>query len=136
MNPTKVQSARSVDRHVSTMDSVSGAGRVTMSKSKQIGTLWERTVVEYLREHGFPYAERRALAGVNDKGDIAGCLGIMWECKAEKQIRLSAYMDEVRVQTANADAVVGAAVVKRRQHNVERAYVVMELCDFVKLVAE
>jgi Holliday junction resolvase len=102
--------------------------------SKQRGTAFETAVVAWLREHGFPYAERRALSGNQDRGDIAGVPGVMLECKAEKAIHLSDYMNEVRVQKANAGAQVGVAVIKRRSHGVERAYVVLELADFVELI--
>ena len=74
------------------------------SASKRKGTAWESQVVTYLRDHGQPYAERRALAGSSDKGDVAGVPGVMIECKAEKTITLGAYADEVKTQTTNAGA--------------------------------
>jgi hypothetical protein len=93
-------------------------------------------VVEYLREHGFPYAERRALSGALDKGDLVGIPGVMIECKAEKSITLADYMDEVKVQTANAGAQLGVAVVKRRNRPVGDAYVVLPLSAFADLLAD
>ena len=36
------------------------------------GTGFEVAVVDYLKAHGFPHAERRAQRGVNDAGDISG----------------------------------------------------------------
>ncbi len=42
-----------------------------MSKSKQKGTAAETAVVKYLKANGFPKAERRALQGNLDKGDIS-----------------------------------------------------------------
>lgn len=33
-----------------------------MSASKDRGTRWETAVVRWLRDHGFPHAERRALS--------------------------------------------------------------------------
>jgi hypothetical protein len=90
--------------------------------------------VEYLQRVGFPYAERRALSGVNDKGDVAGIPGVMIECKAERVIDLARYMNEVATEKANAGAQVGVAVIKRRNHGVDRAYVVLELCDFVEMI--
>lgn len=102
--------------------------------SKRKGTAWESSVVDYLQTHGFPYAERRALNGSQDKGDVAGIPGVVLECKAEKAITLADYMDEVAVEQANARAQIGAAVVKRRNQPVGRAYVVMELHEFVKVI--
>lgn len=105
-----------------------------MSKSGRIGADWERRVAEYFAAHGFPYAERRVTNGAKDRGDLSGIPGVMVECKAEKQIHLSEYMSEVAVQKANAGASVGVAVIKRRSHGVEKAYVVLELRDFVDLI--
>jgi hypothetical protein len=43
-----------------------------MSASRRKGTAWESRVVEYLKEHGFPYAERRALCGTSDNDRRVG----------------------------------------------------------------
>jgi hypothetical protein len=107
-----------------------------MSASRRKGTAWESAVVEYLREHGIPYAERRALSGSLDRGDITGVPGVMIEAKAEKSIDLAGYMDEVRVQTANAGAQLGVAVVKRRNRSPGDAYVVLTLATFAGLLAD
>ncbi|HEX3842664.1 MAG TPA: hypothetical protein VHU85_17870 [Acidimicrobiales bacterium] len=107
-----------------------------MSASKRKGTAWETQVVEYLREHGQPYAERRALCGTFDKGDVAGVPGVMLECKNEKTVTLSAYADEVKVETANAGAQIGVAVVKRRNRGPGDAYVVMTLEQFAKMIGD
>jgi predicted lipoprotein len=104
--------------------------------SKRKGTTWEAAVVAYLREHGQPYAERRALAGVNDKGDVSGVPGIVFECKAERSIDLAGYMTEVATETANAGAQLGVAVVKRRNRGPGDAYVVMSLSQFVEMLAD
>jgi len=107
-----------------------------MSASRRKGTAWESAVVEYLRENGFPQAERRALSGARDRGDIAGVPGVQIECKAEKSITLATYMDEVKVQTANAGAQLGVAVVKRRNRSPGDSYVVMPLHAFADLLAD
>ena len=98
-----------------------------MSTSRRKGTAWESAVVEFLRGHGFPYAERRALSGSQDRGDVTGVPGVMLECKAEKSITLADYMDEVKAQTVNAGAQIGVAVVKRRNRSAGEAYAVITL---------
>ena len=98
------------------------------------GSSWEKVVADYLNVTGFPYAERRVKRGVNDAGDIGGVPGLMLECKATQRIDLAGFMDEVRVEKANAHAQIGAAVVKRRNHGVDRAYVVLEFRDFLDLI--
>ena len=107
-----------------------------MSRSRVIGTRWESDVVAYLVDHGFPEAERRALHGGLDRGDIAGVPGVMLECKAERSLDLASYVDEVEIQTANAKARIGAAVVKRRNRPTSDAYVVMTLAQLVEILAE
>jgi Holliday junction resolvase len=104
--------------------------------SKRKGTAWESQVVDYLRSHGQPHAERRALTGSADKGDVSGIPGVMIECKAEKTVTLAAYADEVKVETANAGASVGVAIVKRRNRGPGDAYVVMNLDQFAAMLAD
>jgi hypothetical protein len=104
--------------------------------SKKKGTAWEAAVVDYLRAHGQPHAERRALTGNADKGDITGIPGVMVECKNEAKVTLGAYADEVKIQTANAHASIGAAVVKRRNRPPGDAYVLMSLRQFADLLAD
>jgi predicted lipoprotein len=104
--------------------------------SKRKGTTWESAVVDYLRSHGQPHAERRALTGSADKGDVSDIPGVMIECKNEKTVTLGAYADEVKVETANAGASIGVAVVKRRNRGPGDAYVVMTLEQFAAMIAD
>lgn len=85
-----------------------------MSKERAKGTAAETAVVKFLREHGFPYAERRALHGVNDKGDITGCGPIVFEVKNHKTLDLAGWMKELDVEMRNADVRFGAVIAKKR----------------------
>lgn len=85
-----------------------------MSKQRQKGTAAETAVVNYLKEHGFPYAERRALHGTADKGDITGCGPVVFEVKNHKTLDLAGWIKELEAETVNADANVGAVVAKKR----------------------
>lgn len=107
-----------------------------MNRSKRAGTKFETEVVRYLADHGFPYAERRALRGTRDCGDIAGIPGVVLECKATKELDLAGALDEAEVERVNAGAELGVAVVKRRRKATAGAYVVMSLAAFCDLVAE
>ena len=107
-----------------------------MNRAKQKGTAWETAVVRYLNEHGFPFAERRAMAGRDDRGDVAGIPGVILECKATREITLAAFMDETAEERRNAGASLGVAVVKRRQRSTADAYVVMTLAEFAALMRE
>lgn len=107
-----------------------------MSASKRKGTAFETAVVTYLREHGFPTAERRALAGTLDRGDIAGIPDVAIECKAVQAITLAAFVDETERERRNADATYGITVIKRRQKSIGDAYAVMPLKKLVELLHE
>lgn len=90
------------------------------NKPKNIGTAAESAVVKALRKHGFPHAERRALAGVLDLGDITGCPGIVWEvkggeaAKSASDAQVEAWLDETERERQNAGAQVGILVLQRR----------------------
>lgn len=98
-----------------------------MSASKRKGSAFERDVVAYLVGHGFPWAERRALAGNLDKGDIAGVPGVVLECKNTKALDLAGAINEAEAEARNAGVSIFAAVIKRRQRPAGDAYVVMPL---------
>jgi Holliday junction resolvase len=82
------------------------------TKSKQKGTTAEREVVRYL-QNWWPAAERRALSGNKDKGDVAGIPGLVVEVKAAKTPQLAAWKRETMVEAANANVFHCMLVVKR-----------------------
>ena len=106
-----------------------------VNKSGRLGAGWEAAVVKYLQANGFPFAERRAKTGAKDKGDITGVNPyLVVECKNEARIDLAGYMAEVEAETANADALIGVAWVKRRNKGIDRSYIVMEPGIFLRLL--
>ena len=106
-----------------------------VNKNGRLGASWESAIVKYLKEHGFPFAERRAKTGAKDKGDITGVNPyVVIEAKNVAKIDLAGFMGEVEAETANADALVGVAWVKRRGKGVDKSYVVMEPEAFVRLL--
>lgn len=72
--------------------------------SKKKGTAGEVAVVETLREAGWAHAERRALAGTKDRGDVAGVVGVVIEVKNEKQFQISGWLAEAAAEKANDGA--------------------------------
>lgn len=108
-----------------------------MTANKRKGSRHEKDGVDFLlQELGdlFPEIERRALAGVNDKGDIAGLPSWVLEFKNEARIDLAGYMGELEREMRNAKAKYGAAVVKRRTRNVSESYAVMPLSLLVTII--
>jgi hypothetical protein len=85
-----------------------------VSAARRKGTAAESAVVGWLREHGWPFAERRALAGAKDRGDIAGLPGVVLEVKNAKQMQLGAWLAEMLVEVENDGADLGWLVVKKR----------------------
>lgn len=83
-----------------------------MNRSKQKGTAAETCAVEYLRLHGFPFAERRALTGSLDKGDINAAPGLCFEVKAGKTLKLREWLRETKAERGNARADHGVLVIK------------------------
>lgn len=90
-----------------------------MSKSKRKGSEFERQVAEYMALYlGNDGIERRALAGVNDRGDVAGVKfgssRVVVECKAAKEFRIGEWLEEAETERRNDLAAFGVVVSKRR----------------------
>lgn len=88
-------------------------------RPRDIGTRAETDVVRWLARHGFPHAERMALRGSGDVGDIRLCPGVIAEVKAGEQAKRASWGDlerwaaETETERWNAHAAVGLLVVKR-----------------------
>jgi len=107
------------------------------NRSKQKGTAWETALVAWLREHGFPYAERRTLAGKHDKGDVSGIPGVVLEAKNCVTWTPSEWIGELQTEMANAGVDVGAVVIRRRgTTDAGRAYALLPLEVFVRLLED
>lgn len=106
--------------------------------SKQKGTAAETQVVQYLRRFGWEYAERRALQGILDKGDIAGVHpDVCLEVKACRQMDLAGWCAELEVERHNANARYGAVIAKRRGTlDVGRWYAIQPLALYLDCLRE
>jgi Holliday junction resolvase len=103
------------------------------------GAEFERQVRDRFRYAGHRYAERSYGAGRSDDvGDLSGILGgrIVIQCKNTGKIDLSGALDDAEVQRLNARADYAAVVQKRRGKNASRAYVIMDLDSFARLLKE
>jgi hypothetical protein len=108
-----------------------------MNRSKAKGTAWESAVVQYLRESGWIHAERRALAGNADKGDVLGVPGWVHECKNASRLELAQWTKELQAEIRNARAAHGALWLKRRgKASAADAYVVLDGQTFAELLKE
>lgn len=111
-----------------------------VNKSKAKGTTTETLVVRYLQENGWRYAERRALAGAQDRGDVSGCPGLAIEVKyGAGTIKMGPWLTETGIERLNAGADHGILVVKpfgMGEKNVGNWYAVMVAADFDLLLAK
>jgi len=108
-----------------------------MSKAKQKGTNAETAVVKYLQANGFQYAERRALHGNLDKGDITGCGPLVFEVKDHATFKLSEWLQELRDETLNAKANTGCVVAKKRgKSDAGEWYAILPFAWIVALLKE
>lgn len=106
-----------------------------MNPSKIKGTAAETAVVSYLQEKGWKNAERRALQGVLDRGDISGVEGVCLEVKNQKAQDLAGWVAELTVEIMNAKAETGAVIHKKRgKSNVGDWYATMPVSLYVELL--
>jgi len=108
-----------------------------MSPARGKGTAFETLIVRYLQSKGWIHAERRALHGNLDKGDITGTGPLVWECKNHKTLDLSGWLRETEQERQNANATHGILVVKRRSYGEPGdQYAVMRLSAMVERLKE
>jgi hypothetical protein len=107
------------------------------ASAKKAGTSWETEIVRALTAHGWPHAERRRLAGAQDKGDIAGIAGVCIEAKNTNRLDLAGAVDEARREGDNANARLAVAWIKRKgKASAEDGYVVMDGATFMRFMEE
>lgn len=110
-----------------------------MSAAKRKGTAAETEVVNALHRAGFIHAERRALAGALDKGDILGVPYWVFEVKAHDNYggKLPQWLAELDQEIVNAKATHGVVWHKRRgKGRAEDWFVTMSGGQFIRLLQE
>lgn len=105
------------------------------------GKVTERMLAIYLREHGFPNAERAVRTGVRtpgrevvDPGDITGTPGLVWQSKSLRPITAAensvlGWMRETDEQRLGASADLGILVVRRDRRPAEEWFAYLPLAD-------
>lgn len=110
---------------------------MTTSPQKRKGSAFELDIVQYLKEHGFPYAERAYGGGrPDDRGDINGIVGWTIEAKNRKEMDLAGWCSEAAGEATNAHSRFWAVIAKRRNRSIADAYVVISLAQFAALLAD
>ncbi len=80
--------------------------------AKAKGRQTENILVEWLRLHGVPYAERRRLAGAADQGDVTGWPGVCIEIKSGARLAISTWLKELKSEKLNSKANIGFIAVR------------------------
>jgi hypothetical protein len=95
------------------------------AKSTNVGKQTEQAVARWLRDHGFPHAERTVRTGykatgreLSDRGDIDGCPGLVVQCKslrpADRAERaVEGWLTETEIQRQATSAEIGLLIVRR-----------------------
>lgn len=111
--------------------------------SKNKGTLAETAIVRYLRDNGFAGAERRALHGAFDLGDVTGIGPLVIESKAYKSGasdgQVAKWLAETELERQNAGADYGLLVMKRvgiASHRAGEWWAVLPAWQFVSLIGK
>jgi len=101
---------------------------------KHRGRQSERIVADYLREHGWPYAE--PVGAGRDGSDITGLIDLDVEVKARRGFNPKAAMDQ---QAERADGRLAFAVLRldgQGQASIDNWPVVIRLADFVGVLRD
>lgn len=118
-----------------TCTTCSGIEPDVSNKPKVKGTSWESQVAACLQANGWPQAERRALSGSLDRGDIAG-LPTVIEAKACNGWCPAEWIKELEAEMANAGQDTGAVWIKRRgRTDPLQSYVLMPAYVFLRLLS-
>ena len=106
-----------------------------MNRSRAKGTSWEQAIADYLRERGWPHAERRAMNGSNDRGDITGLPLVVIEAKNAQTWAVPEWLREAEIERSHDRADLGVVWIKRRMSTSPgAAYVVMDGHTFTELL--
>ena len=100
------------------------------------GSLFEKRVVNYLIGEGFDKAERRVMGGVNDRGDVAGVPNVTFEVKNKGVLTLGVSVAEAEKESNRAGTRWWAVVFNRRNHVVDKAFVVISLEQYTKMLRD
>lgn len=110
-------------------------GPVTGAGNRRKGHTTEAAVAAYLREHGWPHAERRG--GGFGGSDIVGTPGITWEVKNQAGLRLGEWVDQMTGAQDDASDRHGVLIVKRKgTTDPGEWFAVMQLDGLLDLLAE
>jgi len=101
------------------------------NRMKSMGTSHESAIVNWLKEHGWPWASRKTLAGAADEGDIrlSERIPFVIEAKTSKsttdRAAIGTWLKELEAEVDNSGSESGAVIHKRRGTTDVGEYIVM-----------
>jgi Holliday junction resolvase len=105
------------------------------------GSGWEVAVLKFFRGLGL-WIERLTKAGANDEGDLVTIIAgqtYIFELKNVKKMDLPKFWEEAQVEAKNyakarnlSEIPLHYVIVKRRNHGVDKAWVIQDLDQWVK----
>lgn len=105
------------------------------SAAKRKGSRAESDVVKWLKQNGYPYADRRIAGAQLDKGDISGVNGVTIEVKDHKRLDISTWVNELEIEMKNDKAWTGTVIHKRKgKSNVDDWYATMPAKVWIQLI--
>lgn len=105
--------------------------------SKRKGTQFESSIVAYLKDNGWPHADRLTLSGAQDRGDIrlGDGVDVVIEAKAHRTYSIPEWLREAEKERSNASADLGVVWMKLNGHaTAQDGAVVMTPATFVDLL--
>lgn len=102
--------------------------------SRAKGSAFERRLVAWLRDHGFPEADRAYGEGrADDCGDVDGIDGVCVQARNTKRVELGAGLDAARRQARGRLPVL--VLHRRGRADPGEAFAVLALADLAELLA-
>lgn len=103
--------------------------------AKAKGRATEQMLCDWLVANGVPGAERRRLAGIEDRGDVAGWPQVCIEVKSGAKIDLAGFLAELSREQRNAGAAYGFVAIRPKgKPRVDDWYAVLPLPALVELI--
>lgn len=106
------------------------------AQSKAKGREFENAIVKWLGDRIKQEPERRRLAGINDKGDIAGIPKLVIEAKNVRKYQIPDWVRQATVEAVNARADFGVVWMRLMgKPRADQGVILMRPEDFLHLLA-
>lgn len=95
--------------------------------AKAKGRQFENDIKDVYLRHGFKHVERKRLGGHHDMGDLTGIPNLTVECKNQRSLALSEWIDQTISEADNAGTTYFVMHHKRRNYDAMNSYVTIPM---------